>query len=42
VADVRVEGGRARVAVSGGGQPVSLVRSDGQWRIDSEPTGETD
>jgi hypothetical protein len=42
VAGVSVEGARARVEVSGGGQPVSLVRSEGQWRIDSQPTGETD
>ena len=39
---VVVKGDRAEVSVAGFGQRVRLVRSDGAWRIDSEPTGETD
>ena len=39
---VVVKGDRAEVSVAGVGQRVQLVQGDGAWRIDSEPTGETD
>ena len=39
---VRMERGHAEVAISGVGTPTKVVRKDGAWRIESEPTGETD
>jgi hypothetical protein len=39
---VRMEQGHAEVAISGVGTTTTVVRSDGAWRIESEPTGETD
>jgi len=39
---VEVRGDHAEVSVAGVGSRTELVRSDGAWRIASEPTGETD
>jgi len=42
VTGVTVRGRHAVAVVSGGGQPVALVRVGDAWRIDSAPRGEGD
>jgi len=42
IARVVVTGDRAEVSIAGVGQRTQVVKADGAWRIDSEPTGETD
>jgi hypothetical protein len=42
VATVEVHGSRATAAVDGFDRPLTLVREDGTWRVQSSPSGETD
>jgi hypothetical protein len=42
VATVDVHGSRATAAVDGFDRPLTLVREDGTWRVQSSPSGETD
>jgi hypothetical protein len=42
VAGVKVHGSRATAAVEGFDRPLTLVREDGTWRVQSSPSGETD
>jgi hypothetical protein len=42
VGDVKVHGSRATAFVDGFDRPLSLVREDGSWRVQSTPSGETD
>jgi hypothetical protein len=42
VATVKVHGSRATASVDGFDRPLTLVREDGTWRVQSSPSGETD
>jgi hypothetical protein len=42
VGDVKVDGSRATAFVEGFDRPLTLVREDGTWRVQSSPSGETD
>jgi hypothetical protein len=42
VGGVEVHGARATATVDGFDRPLILVREDGQWRVQSSPSGETD
>jgi hypothetical protein len=42
VGDVEVDGSRATAFVDGFDRPITLVREDGTWRVQSSPSGETD
>jgi hypothetical protein len=42
VATVEVHGSHATAAVDGFDRPLTLVREDGTWRVQSSPSGETD
>jgi hypothetical protein len=42
IARVVVKGDSAEVSIAGVGQRTKVVKADGAWRIESEPTGETD
>jgi hypothetical protein len=42
VGDVKVDGSRATAFVDGFDRPLTLVREDGTWRVQSSPSGETD
>ena len=42
VGAVKVDGSHATAAVDGFDRPLTLVRQDGTWRVQSSPSGETD
>ena len=42
VGDVKVHGSHATAFVDGFDRPLTLVREDGTWRVQSSPSGETD
>jgi IS4 transposase len=42
VTRIDVHGARATAAVDGFDRPLTLVREDGTWRVQSSPTGEAD
>jgi hypothetical protein len=42
VGDVKVDGSHATAFVDGFDRPLTLVREDGTWRVQSSPSGETD
>jgi len=42
VGDVEVDGSHATAFVDGFDRPLTLVREDGTWRVQSSPSGETD
>jgi IS4 transposase len=42
VTRIDVHGSRATAAVDGFDRPLTLVREDGTWRVQSSPTGEAD
>ena len=42
ITTVDTDGDKGEVRVKGLDRPIDVVRSDGRWRIRSEPTGETD
>jgi len=42
VGDVDLHGSRATVSVDGFDRPLTLIREDWQWRVQSSPSGETD
>jgi hypothetical protein len=42
VGDVKVDGSHAIAFVDGFDRPLTLVRENGTWRVQSSPSGETD
>ena len=42
VGAVKVDGSRATAFVDGFDRPLTLVRENGSWRVQSSPSGETD
>jgi hypothetical protein len=42
VTRIEVHGARATASVDGFDRPLTLVREDGTWRVQSSPTGEAD
>jgi hypothetical protein len=42
VGDVKVDGSHATAFVDGFDRPLTLVRENGTWRVQSSPSGETD